>query len=30
MIVDYEKKLGRYRFAHPGFWAPFVLYGSYK
>ncbi len=30
MIVDFEKNLGRYRFAHPGFWASFVLYGSYR
>jgi CHAT domain-containing protein len=30
MIIDFEKQQGRYRFAHPGFWASFVLVGSYK
>ncbi len=30
MIIDFEKNKGRFRFAHPAFWAPFVLYGSYK
>ncbi len=30
MIIDLEKNKGRFRFAHPAFWAPFVLYGSYK
>jgi CHAT domain-containing protein len=29
-IIDFEKNKGRFRFAHPAFWAPFVLYGSYK
>ncbi len=29
-IIDFEKDKGRFRFAHPAFWAPFVLYGSYK
>lgn len=29
-IIDFEKDRGRFRFAHPAFWAPFVLYGSYK
>jgi CHAT domain-containing protein len=29
-IIDLEKSKGRFRFAHPSFWAPFVLYGSYK
>jgi CHAT domain-containing protein len=30
MIIDFEKNKGRFRFAHPAFWASFVLYGSYK
>ncbi len=30
MIIDFEKDRGRFRFAHPAFWASFVLYGSYK
>ena len=29
-VIDFEKDRGRFRFAHPAFWAPFVLYGSYK
>jgi CHAT domain-containing protein len=29
-IIDFEKDKGRFRFAHPAFWAPFVLYGSFK
>jgi CHAT domain-containing protein len=30
MIIDLEKGKGYRRLAHPGFWAPFILYGSYK
>ena len=30
MVIDAEKDKGYRRLAHPGFWAPFVLYGSYK
>jgi CHAT domain-containing protein len=30
MIINLEKGKGYRRLAHPGFWAPFVLYGSYK
>ncbi|MBN1574129.1 MAG: CHAT domain-containing protein [Deltaproteobacteria bacterium] len=30
MIIDLEKGKGYRRLAHPGFWAPFILYGSYR
>jgi len=30
MVIDFEKERGYRRLAHPGFWAPFVLYGSYR
>ena len=30
MVIDSEVKKGYRRLAHPGYWAPFVLYGSYK
>lgn len=30
MVIDSEEKKGYRRLAHPGYWAPFVLYGSYK
>jgi CHAT domain-containing protein len=29
-IIDLEKDKGRFRFGHPGYWAPFVLFGSYR
>jgi len=29
-IIDFEKDRGRFRFAHPAFWASFILVGSYK
>lgn len=30
MVIDSEVEKGYRRLAHPGYWAPFVLYGSYK
>jgi CHAT domain-containing protein len=30
MVIDLEKERGYRRLAHPGFWAPFLLYGGYK
>jgi CHAT domain-containing protein len=30
MVIDFEKEKGYRRLAHPGFWAPFLLYGSYR
>ena len=30
MVIDSEVEKGYRRLGHPGYWAPFVLYGSYK
>ena len=30
MVIDSEVAKGYRRLAHPGYWAPFILYGSYK
>jgi len=30
MVIDSEVEKGYRRLAHPGYWAPFILYGSYK